>query len=654
MKRITSVLTCGAIALPTVVAGVDMIQAVRPAGSTFELQVAGVAGVPSDASAVVLNLTSAGASGTGYTTAYPCDEARPNASNLNYGVGAPVANSAIVKVAGNGTVCLFTADNDTELIADVNGYFPANSDYHAMTPARLLDTRRPNATVDGDSAGEGLRRAGTVYELQVGGRAGVPSDAAAVVLNLTAAEARGTGYATAYPCGEAIPNASNLNYGAGTPVANSAIVKVGTDGNVCLYTADTDTHLIADVNGWLPTSAYESMTPSRLLDTRRPQSTVDGIGAGEGIRGAGSIYPLEVFGRAGVPVDAAAVVLNITSAGARGTGYLTAYPCDAAVPNASNLNYGVGAPVANSAIVDVASDGTVCLLTADTDTQLIADVNGYFPAGSGYTAVTSSRLLDTRDLPPPSTGAAFVATFDGGTGMEHFRTGVFHRNPAIGFPGGHGGNWTGDHDLACGSPETQRQLESSPNDFNLDEVIYLCKDHMMTSMGDVDGYSVLWFAPNQTFNGQSTVSWDVNVTDLEPRQWWEVAIIPAGSPEATAIDWIAGTANLEEYSPGSVVVGNGPFGGDFHVHSAGVDRKLPGICSIDPEGCASKALRRPWSVADNGNGTITIRFGDYSSTVPGSFPTGGFEVVFKDHNYTPDKDQPPVGHTWHWDNIVVE
>ena len=42
-----------------------------------------------------------------------------------------------------------------------------------------------------------------------------------------------------------------------------------------------------------------------------------------------------------------------------------------------------------------------------------------------------------------------------------------------------------------------------------------------------DGYSVLWFAPNQTFNGQRKVSWDVNVTDLKPRQWFEVAIIPA-------------------------------------------------------------------------------------------------------------------------------
>ena len=30
-----------------------------------------------------------------------------------------------------------------------------------------------------------------------------------------------------------------------------------------------------------------------------------------------------------------------------------------------------------------------------------------------------------------------------------------------------------------------------------------------------------------------------------------------------------------------------------------------------------------------------------------------FEVYFKDHNYTPDKDDVPVGYTWHWDNIRI-
>jgi hypothetical protein len=115
---------------------------------------------------------------------------------------------------------------------------------------RLMDTRPGTSTSDGASVGEGMRPAGSVYELQVAGRAGVPGNATAVALNLTSAYSGSVGYVTAWPCGQSRPNASSLNYGPGTPVANSAIVQVGAGGKVCLLTAEADTHLIADVTGW--------------------------------------------------------------------------------------------------------------------------------------------------------------------------------------------------------------------------------------------------------------------------------------------------------------------------------------------------------------------------------------------------------------------
>ena len=89
MRRATSLLlTYGALVVPAVFVSAGLTDAApRPAGTTLELQVTGQAGVPADASAVVLNITSAGARGTGYITAWPCGATRPNASNLNYGVG---------------------------------------------------------------------------------------------------------------------------------------------------------------------------------------------------------------------------------------------------------------------------------------------------------------------------------------------------------------------------------------------------------------------------------------------------------------------------------------------------------------------------------------------------------------------------------------
>ena len=81
-----------------------------------------------------------------------------------------------------------------------------------LTPGRLMDTREGQLTVDGQFAGIGVRAANSITELQVGGRGGVPADAAAVVLNVTVTGAQGSGFITVFPCGEALPTASNLNF----------------------------------------------------------------------------------------------------------------------------------------------------------------------------------------------------------------------------------------------------------------------------------------------------------------------------------------------------------------------------------------------------------------------------------------------------------
>ena len=62
------------------------------AGTDLTLPTAGRADVPTDARAIVLNITAANPDATGYITAYPCDQPRPNASNLNFFAGQTVAN----------------------------------------------------------------------------------------------------------------------------------------------------------------------------------------------------------------------------------------------------------------------------------------------------------------------------------------------------------------------------------------------------------------------------------------------------------------------------------------------------------------------------------------------------------------------------------
>ncbi|MGB8860008.1 MAG: PKD domain-containing protein [Ilumatobacteraceae bacterium] len=131
-------------------------------------------------------------------------------------------------------------------------------------------------------------------------------------------------------------------------------------------------------------SAYVPVTPARLLETRTGPgvATVDGVALGGGLVAAGSVVELPVAGRGGVVAGASAVVLNVTVTGATSAGYVTVWPCGVDRPNASSLNFGVGDTIPNAVVVKVGVGGKVCLFTSGA-TYLLADVNGYFPAGSG-------------------------------------------------------------------------------------------------------------------------------------------------------------------------------------------------------------------------------------------------------------------------------
>jgi hypothetical protein len=183
-----------------------------------------------------------------------------------------------------------------------------------------------------------------------------------------------------YPCGSMPPPASNLNFVAGSTIPNLVITKIGTGGQVCIFTSAT-THLIADVTGFYPDGAsFMSLVPERLMDSRSPGSaTVDGLFQGIGLRAAGLTTQLQVTDRGGVPVpaDAGTAVLNVTVTGATGAGYVTVYPCGSPLPNASNLNYAVGSTIANLVITKIGTDGKVCLFTSAA-THLIVDVDGYY------------------------------------------------------------------------------------------------------------------------------------------------------------------------------------------------------------------------------------------------------------------------------------
>jgi len=298
--------------------------------------------------------------------------------------------------------------------------------FHPVSPTRILDTRLGLGINNGPlKPGDGRlgdpnpvnRRAETRnHELKVTGVGGIPSSGvSAVLLNVTGISPPSWGYVSVSPrpagVGDVfndqnsygvLPSTSNLNLTGGETVPNLVLARVGAGGTIRFtYAGFGPMHVIADVAGWYDTGAPGVLqgglgftglaSPARLLDTR---NNIGGIG---GRFRLGDDRALKVAGTSGVPADAQSVVLNITSGGATGVGFVTAYPDGQPMPNASNLNLNPAQTRANLSVVKVGADGKIRLAVLETDTDLVVDVFGYYGSNGGKTtAVDPVRIVDSR------------------------------------------------------------------------------------------------------------------------------------------------------------------------------------------------------------------------------------------------------------------
>jgi hypothetical protein len=200
---------------------------------------------------VVLNVTVVNPTQAGFLTVWPCDQPRPQTSNLNFARGETRASSAIVGLGPDVKLCVFT-DAETDLLVDLSGHVPASSVLGLVAPMRIIDSRpRSRVGVDG-----GPRSAGSTTEVTVAHLGfdpqtnlfAVPDDVYAVVLSITATGPEEAGFVTVWPCGSDRPAASNLNFAAGQTVANMVVAEAGRDGKVCVYTSAA-TLLLVDIAG---------------------------------------------------------------------------------------------------------------------------------------------------------------------------------------------------------------------------------------------------------------------------------------------------------------------------------------------------------------------------------------------------------------------
>ncbi len=367
--------------------GIGATKAAVGPSSVVDLRVTGANGVPSDATAVVLNVTGVAPTAATDVRVYPTPvvlSTVPVVSNLNLVRGVTRANLVTVPVGNNGRVRLRNNSGSVHLLADLAGFYSpsALATFTPADPTRILDTRSAVGTSGTTPLG-----AGQVLDLAVsGGGSPVPAGAAAVALTVTAVAATSATDVRVYPTpsgATAPPVVSNLNVRPGPPVPNVVIVKVGADGKVRLRNQAGAVHLLADVAGWydgsLSGALFRPVTPSRLLDTRIRLGTSS---TADTTVGPGELVTLRVGGLAQVPSLSTAAVLNVTGVAATAGTDVRVYPATASsVPEVSNLNLGTGQTAADLVVVKL-GNRSVRLRNSAGEVALLADVAGWFGPAS--------------------------------------------------------------------------------------------------------------------------------------------------------------------------------------------------------------------------------------------------------------------------------
>ncbi|MEU9087520.1 PKD domain-containing protein [Streptomyces sp. NPDC048357] len=312
------------------------------------------------ASAAVLNVTVTGATEDTHLSVWPAGQPRPVTSNVNVKAGGTSSNTVTVPIGADGRVSAQLNSGKAALIVDFVGYYQPNAGqrFSPLAPTRVVDTRTAGGALGG----------GQTRTVKVAGVGGIPADATAVALNLTGTGATEHSHVIAYPDPDRRPTTSNLNLEPGKDKSNQAIVPVGPNGTVTLYTNTGSTHLILDAVGYYAangSSLFTPAVPQRLADTRT----------------TGKLAPGATASVAGLPAGAVGAALNVTATDTTGPGFLTVYGHGGTKPEASSLQTRPGETVPNHVTSPVA-DGRVSIWNSwGGGNHVITDLFGYFTQG---------------------------------------------------------------------------------------------------------------------------------------------------------------------------------------------------------------------------------------------------------------------------------
>ncbi|WP_420368145.1 hypothetical protein [Curtobacterium sp. L1-20] len=381
--RISIVLSAVAVAVAAVVVGpVTAAEAAAPTTGRFTpldtvrswsgtvgtrattVQLGGRTGVPSGATAVVVNVEVEKPTAAGSARVTPAGVAASTTTQA-FRRGQTVSALQTVRLVGGKVQVQLTAGTGTVYL-DVSGYY-ANGSGATFTP---LNAARVFS-----------KRVGTTpTRVPLSGRAGIPTNATAVALNTEVGTPNANGYVRVTPAGKDARVAAQV-YTKGTTISNLVIVKLAGGAAQVKVSSGTAT-IFMDVAGYYANtstgSVFVPVDPVRAASTTLTTTP----------------RTIRLSGTAGVPGTATAVVATATTSRTTVASYLRFTPAGQD-PQVATQVLGAGQTLSNAVMtklvgstVDRRAQAKVSVGTA----TLTVDVAGYFmsgASGSGFGADVS-------------------------------------------------------------------------------------------------------------------------------------------------------------------------------------------------------------------------------------------------------------------------
>ncbi|ARC55531.1 hypothetical protein AS850_00380 [Frondihabitans sp. 762G35] len=337
--------------------------------SPVTVAIAGKAGVPAQATAVVVNVEVSKPTATGYVRVTPAGR-DASVATQEFTRGGTISNLATVKLV-NGRIQVKLSAGTGTVFLDVAGFY--SDDASASTYSPLANFRLFGSTV------------GTApVRVPVAGVGGIPSDATAVAVNAEVSKPTSVGYVRVTPAGQDPAVAAQV-FGRGQTISNLVVSKL-SGGAVQVKLSAGSATVFLDVAGYYsPSSTGSVFVP---IDTTRSYA-----GA---VTTSSRVIPLA--GTAGVPGTATAVMANAEVENPTAAGYVRITPAGTDASVATQV-FSARQTISNLQIAKVANKGVQARVSAGSAT-LYLDVSGYFLDGSSGSGIGN-------DISWPQCGKAY-------------------------------------------------------------------------------------------------------------------------------------------------------------------------------------------------------------------------------------------------------